>query len=234
MTAGQEAQPAYGEILRLTELLETTHVQDGTPDLMFFLVTHQVCEMWFALILKHLDVAADALLGDDPVAATEQLGRLPALVAILIAQFDALTTLAPASFEEIRTELGSASGFQSAQFREIEYRCGLRDTRFLNTSGFTEQERDRLRKRLAQTSVADAYERLVKRRAELPEPDGESTGVRSALLAFDEAFVTWRARHASLAERFLGGRTGTGGSDGPSYLWRAAGRRLFPAVWGPA
>lgn len=224
-------EPAYSDILRLESLLAAAHVREGSPERMFFLVTHQACELWFALVLSHLDATAVALRELDAAAAAGWLERLPAVVRVLVAQFDALTTLAPADFEEIRTELGSASGIQSAQFREIEYTCGLRDTRYLAISGFSEAERERLRGRLAEDSIADGYARLVKH---LGDTDPAVARVRAALLDFDEAFVVWRARHAGLAERFLGGRQGTGGSDGPAYLWRAAGRRLFPDTWGAA
>ena len=225
----ESGEPAYGDILRLESLLAAAHVRDGSPGRMFFLVTHQACELWFGLVLSHLDAAADALRESDTAAAAGLLERLPAVVRVLTAQFDALTTLAPADFESIRTELGSASGIQSAQFREIEYACGLRDTRYLATTGFSEAERGRLRARLAEDSIADRYAVVVEN---LGRTDPGVTRVRAALLDFDEAFVVWRARHAGLAERFLGGRQGTGGSDGPAYLWRAAGRRLFPDVWG--
>lgn len=225
MSTGREREPAYGDILRLDSLLAEAHVHEGSPDRMFFLVTHQACEMWFALVLRHLDAATAAMLAGDPDTAADRLERLPAVLRILLAQFDALTTLAPTAFEAIRAELGSASGIQSAQFREIEYCCGLRDARYLNTTGFTDDERARLRARLEQTSVAEAYQVMVDR-------GGANARVRAALLDFDDAFVLWRARHAGIAERFLGGRHGTGGSEGPAYLWRATGRRLFPQVWG--
>ncbi|GAA1302426.1 tryptophan 2,3-dioxygenase family protein [Saccharothrix xinjiangensis] len=231
MSDAPHTDQAYGDILRLEPLLASAHVHEGSPERMFFLVTHQACELWFALVLGHLDAAARALRDDEADAAAGWLERLPSVVRVLVAQFDALTTLAPADFEGIRTALGSASGIQSAQFREIEYACGLRDTRALSTRGFSEAERDRLRRRLTEQSVADAYERLVKRRG---HADAGVIRVRAALLDFDEAFVVWRARHAGLAERFLGGRRGTGGSEGPAYLWRAAGKRLFPDVWGAA
>jgi len=231
MSYRQETDQAYGDILRLEPLLAAAQVHDGSPERRFFLVTHQACELWFALVLSHLDAAAGALRELNAAAAAGWLERLPSVVRVLVAQFDALTTLAPGDFEVIRDELGSASGIQSAQFREIEYICGLRDERYLSTGGFTEDERDRLRERLAGESVADGYARLLRYRG---PADPGTARVRAALLDFDEAVVVWRARHAGLAERFLGGRQGTGGSDGPAYLWRAAGKRLFPEVWGTA
>ncbi|MGT2533073.1 tryptophan 2,3-dioxygenase family protein [Streptomyces nojiriensis] len=142
-------------------------------------------------------------------------------------QFDGLATITPSAFEVIRTALGEASGFQSAQFREIEFLCGLRDTRFLNTAGFSAAERDRLRARLEERSVQEAWREYA-----AGGPERESAdAARRVLVDFDEAMALWRARHAVLAERFLGGATGTAGSDGASYLWMAARRRVLPEVW---
>ena len=213
----QETQrdPNYHDLLRLDELLGAALVRDGGSDQMFFLVTHQICEMWFALILDHLEAARAAVLAGDPATAAERIGRLPAIMRVLTEQFEALATLTPASFERIRAGLGTASGIQSAQWREIEFLCGLRDPRYLGIPGFTDAERDRLRARLDEVSVADACERH-------PDP-----GVRAALLDFDESVVAWRTGHAVLAEKFLGNRPGTAGSEGAAYLWRMTARRLF-------
>lgn len=234
MADSDNGDRTYSEILRLDALRTVAHVDEGRQDLMFFLVSHQICELWFSLILQHLETAKAALLAERPADAVSSFGRLPMLVRILVAQFDALTTLSAESFDEIRAELGSASGIQSAGFREIEILCGLRDGRFPGTSRFSETERARLRARLAEVSVADAYEGLAKRMADRPRREADERDMarlRAALLEFDESVVLWRARHASLAERLIGGRVGTGGSDGASYLWRATQRRLFPMAW---
>jgi tryptophan 2,3-dioxygenase len=224
--------PAYREILRLDELLNVTLVHDGRPDRMLFLVTHQICEMWFALILEHLIAARAAMLAGDPARAVDRIDRLPVIMRILTAQFDALAMLSVEAFERIRTEFGSASGIQSSQWREIEFACGLREVKYLNVRGFTEAEKNRLRAHLDEISVADAYDQLARRRGNSPHANpAELERLRAALLTFDESVVAWRARHASLAEQFLGGSPGTGGSDGSAYLWRMTGRRLFPIAW---
>jgi tryptophan 2,3-dioxygenase len=228
-------EPNYGALLRLDELLRVAHVHDESVDRVLFFASHQIYEIWFALVLRHLEVAREALFDGDPITAAESLERLPSVIRVLVSQFDVLATLAPESFEAIRRSVGSASGFQSVQFREIEFVCGLRDVRYLATKELNDEERRRLTARLEEPSVADAYERFAQRWAD--HADGNGVGsdpvrrVRRALLDFDEAIVLWRSHHASLAERFLGGRTGTGGSTGASYLWRAVQRRLFPQVW---
>jgi tryptophan 2,3-dioxygenase len=217
----------YGQVLRLDELLKAARVHDDDPDLVLFLATHQTCEIFFAVILRHLEAARSALDAGDGTLAARRVRPLAAVMATLIRQFDGLATLTPEAFNTIRTDLGDASGFQSVQFREIEFLCGLRDTRFLKTSGFTDADRARLTARLEQRSVQQAY-RAFTAACEDPLVAEE---VRVALLDFDEAVAMWRARHAVLADHFLGRSQGTAGSDGASYLWRAARRQLLPDVW---
>ncbi|GHE61293.1 tryptophan 2,3-dioxygenase [Streptomyces longispororuber] len=224
---GQAVAPSYGQILQLDDLLGSARVHDEDVDSVLFLATHQSCEIFFAVMLRHLEAVRTALDADDGPLAERRIAPLPRIVATLTGQFDGLATLTPAAFDAIRTELGSASGFQSAQFREVEYLCGLRDARFVNTGGFTELDRARLRARLEERSVEEAYRDFAER---CPDPVAVER-VRGALIDFDEALAVWRARHAVLAERFLGGATGTAGSDGASYLWLAARRRVFPTAW---
>jgi tryptophan 2,3-dioxygenase len=217
----------YGQVLRLDELLKAARVHDDDPDLVLFLATHQSCEIFFAVILRHLEAARSALDAGDGVLAVRRVRPLAPIMATLVRQFDALATLTPEAFNTIRTDLGDASGFQSAQWREIEYLCGLRDTRFLNTAGFAHADISRLRRRLEERSVQEAYRSFTAGCQDPPLAED----VRVALLEFDEAVAMWRARHAVLADHFLGRSQGTAGSDGASYLWRAARRQLVPDVW---
>ncbi|MET9554784.1 tryptophan 2,3-dioxygenase family protein [Streptomyces sp. NPDC006645] len=223
------ASPTYGKLLRLDEVLEAACVHDDDMDRILFLSTHQSCEIFFAVLLRHLEEVRAALDADDAAMAVRRAAPLPAIMSTLTKHFDGLATMADDGFNAIREEVGEASGFQSVQFREIEFLCGLRDTRYLTTPGFTERDRARLTKRLEERSVQDAYRGYVDRCA-----DREAGGrVREALLAFDEAVTVWRARHAVLAERFIGNSAGTAGSAGAAYLWRAALRRVLPDVWKP-
>ncbi|WP_217214965.1 tryptophan 2,3-dioxygenase family protein [Streptomyces sp. AC550_RSS872] len=235
MEPSGDGQPAYGDLLRLRELLDAACVHDENVDQVLFLTTHQVCELWFAVLLRHLDAARAALGSGDGETAARRLEQLPPVIRVLIDQFDVLATLEPQAFEEIRVEVGDASGFQSVQYRELEFLCGQKDTRLLATKGFTEEDRARLRRRLEEPSVADAFAEFARGGAEEPATPRRSPAVaervRRALLALDEAVVIWRARHAVLAERFLGGRPGTAGSAGARYLWRVTERRLFPDAW---
>jgi tryptophan 2,3-dioxygenase len=144
--------------------------------------------------------------------------------------------LTPRSFDEIRATLGTSSGFQSAQYREIEFLCGARDTRFLNIPGLTDGERVRLLDRLEQKSLADAfieYRDRARGGVDGPRTDSPLTErIYGAMADFDESVRSWRAGHAALAELFLGGAQGTAGSSGAAYLWRSTERSLFPEVKG--
>lgn len=135
--------PAYGEILRLDELLDIACVRDEADRTLFF-AAHQACEIWFAVVLRHLESARSALNERNGAEAARHLERLPHVMQVITQHFDVLATLTPRSFDRIRSTLGTSSGFQSAQYREIEFLCGAKDSRFLNISGLSERERARL------------------------------------------------------------------------------------------
>ncbi|GAA4083687.1 tryptophan 2,3-dioxygenase family protein [Nonomuraea soli] len=226
-TAQTQRHPAYGEILRLDELLDIACVRDDADRTLFF-ASHQACEIWFAVVLRHLDEARQALLDGDGIPAAEHLERLPHIMEVITNHIDILGTLAPRSFDEIRATLGTSSGFQSAQYREIEYLCGARDRRFLNISGLTEAERDRLLDRLAQKSLSSVF---VEYRDSVPPASLPARRVRDALRTFDNSVRVWQERHAEVAELFLGAQRGTAGSTGAAYLRRSAARTMFPEVF---
>jgi tryptophan 2,3-dioxygenase len=219
---------AYGEILRLDELLNIACVRDE-PDRTLFFAAHQACEIWFAVVLCHLEAARDALTRDQPAEAARHTERLPQVMRVLSQHFDVLATLTPDSFDRIRATLGSSSGFQSAQYREIEFLCGARDPRFLNITGFTEGERARLVARFEEKSLSHAFVEY-RERVRAGDDLKPAERVRAALAAFDDAVRSWRARHARLAEQFLGAASGTAGSSGAAYLWRSTERTLFPEI----
>ncbi|SDI11881.1 tryptophan 2,3-dioxygenase [Actinokineospora alba] len=223
--------PAYGEILHLDEFLELACVHD-TPDRTLFFAAHQSCEIWFAVVLRHLEQARDALTRDDGLVAVALLDRLPHLMRVVAEHFAVLMTLTPQSFDEIRATLGTSSGFQSAQYREIEFLCGARDPRFLNISGLNDGERARLVARLDEKSLGGAFvEYRARVGADAVEPGFLVERVHTALSNLDDSVRAWRALHAELAEKLLGGAQGTAGSSGAAYLWRSTRRTLFPEVF---
>ncbi len=220
-----QSDPVYGESLRLDELLSLLCVNDEV-DRMFFVSTHPACEIWFAVVLRHLEDVIDALTLNDGVKAAELLERLPRIMLVIFEHFEVLRTLKFESFDRIRTSVGSASGFQSVQYREIEYLCGARDTRFLNTVGFRDRDRRKLKERLEGKSLSQVFleyqhrgsERVVNR-------------IRDALHDFDDSMRELRTRHARIAEHFLSSRPGTAGTTGADYLRRSTSRTLFPEIF---
>ncbi|RKT88970.1 tryptophan 2,3-dioxygenase [Saccharopolyspora antimicrobica] len=224
--------PAYGDFLRLDELLAIACVRDEADRTLFF-AAHQACEIWFAVVIRHLESARAAMERGDGTEAAENLERLPNIMQVITQHFDVLSTLTSQSFDEIRGTLGTSSGFQSAQYREIEFLCGARDPRFLNISGLNPGERARLADRFEQKSLSSAFAEYRDARAAAGSP-GAATSVErlhDALAAFDDSVRSWRVQHARLAEQFLGAAQGTAGSSGAAYLWRSTERSLFPEIF---
>ena len=169
---------------------------------------------------------------------------------MLVAQVDVIESMAPQDFLEFRHNLAPASGFQSVQFREIEFISGLKDERYVERLTLSGAERARLARRLAEPSLWDAFCALLERRG-LPMPAGDEAAriaslravardraahadlffLSEALLSHDELFALWRHRHVLMVERQIGSKTGTGGSTGASYLRTTLGKRFYPDLW---
>jgi tryptophan 2,3-dioxygenase len=173
-----------------------------------------------------------------------------AIERLLVAQVDVIESMAPQDFLEFRHNLAPASGFQSVQFREIEFISGLKDERYVERLTLSGAERARLARRLAEPSLWDAFCALLERRG-LPMPAGDEAAriaslravardraahadlffLSEALLSHDELFALWRHRHVLMVERQIGSKTGTGGSTGASYLRTTLGKRFYPDLW---
>jgi tryptophan 2,3-dioxygenase len=228
----------YGEHLQLAALLDLQAPVSGEHDETFFIVVHQIYELWFKAILHELTSARDLLLGDTAGEAIARLRRVVTIERTLVQQVDAIETIRPARFVPIRERLGSASALPSALFREIEVLSGLKEPGYLEIRGLTDPERERLRRRLGEPSLWDAFVRLLERRG-APDPgvilraDGDSELYRlsEALLEHDEWFSLWRARHVHMVERIIGRKPGTGGSSGVEYLQSTLRKRFFPRLW---
>jgi tryptophan 2,3-dioxygenase len=230
--------------------LQRPQSRPSAHDELLFIVVHQVYELWFKEVLFELEAARDHMVAGDPYAARHLLGRVHAIERVLIEQLDVLETMTPQHFLEFRTNLAPASGFQSAQFREIEFLSGLKDDAYLERLASDEAERARLRRRLSEASLWDAFCTLLERRGLPMPPDGPARRratlldvVRSpethvhefelseALLTHDELFAAWRQRHVLMVERQIGAKTGTGGSTGASYLRSTLPKRFYPELW---
>ena len=242
---------SYGRYLKLGPLLELQHPvsEPVVHDEHLFVVIHQVCELWFKQILVELESVRDALLDRRPGEALGGLDRVARIERILVAQTDVLDSMPFQRFQEFRGLLKPASGFQSVQFREIEALSGLKQERHLRIPE-NEVDRARLRRRLEEPSVWDAF-REAMGTAGLPMPaDDGATRDRSlltlmsedsrhlllaqiaeGLIEHDQLLTLWRARHVLLVERQIGAGVGTGGSSGGSHLRGTLEARLYPELW---
>lgn len=233
------AKITYSSYLRVDELL-TLQQDPRAHDELLFVVIHQSHELWFKLVLHELDDAI-TLVGDDrfPEAET-RLRRIVTIMRQLVAQWDVLGTMAPAGYLQFRHVLEGGSGFQSAQFREIEFSSGLKDgAEYLSSPWLSDLEKQNLQRRLDSPSLADAFAGALARSdvddvVEVlrgREDLALLTMLAETLLDYDEAVGHWRHRHVLAVERQIGTKPGTGGSSGAAYLRSTLTRRFFPALW---
>ena len=235
---------SYGGYLRVQELLGLQQVRSDPPqhDEMLFIVIHQVYELWFRQILHELDAILLRLDAGDVLGGTRLVRRCLEIQRVLVAQIAVLETMTPVDFLSFRDHLMPASGFQSAQFREVEFLAGLAEARFLDYYRADSPERARLERRLGARTLRDAVAGLLGRRgfgldagsvARLYTSGGDADlfMLLEALIEFDEMFTLWRMRHVQMVERVIGGKPGTGGSAGASYLRGTIDRRIFPELW---
>src|SRR5882762_5408933 len=230
---------SYGTYLNLANLLNLQKGLSQEHDELLFIVAHQVYELWFKVVLFELEAARDRIDAGDIFFARHYLQRVRVIERLLVEQLEVLETMSPQDFVAFRSKLAPASGFQSVQFREIEFLSGLKEPKYLARIEATPAEMDRLRQRLDEPSLDDAFKSLVERRGSPQLVDifrdreryGDLFDLCEALLDHDEAFAHWRARHVLMVERQIGGKTGTGGSTGAEYLRSTLGKRFFPELW---
>jgi tryptophan 2,3-dioxygenase len=241
----------YGSYLHLGELLDQQVPESNPPahDELLFITIHQVYELWFKLVLSELTDARDRMLAGEAYLPRVRLERSQAIMRVLIAQVDVIDTMTPQDFLAFRTKLAPASGFQSAQFREIEFISGLKDPSYLKRfRGLTAAEKDQLDRRVQEPSLWDGYlaalqhagfavgtpeERASSLRtvAHNREAYGQLWDLAEALMDHDQAWALWRARHVLMAERQIGTKPGTGGSAGGAYLRSRIDLRFYPELW---
>ena len=230
---------SYGTYLKVPELLTLQQKLSEEHDELLFIVAHQVYELWFKVVLFELEAARDRIDSDDIFFARHHLQRVHVVERLLIEQIEVLETMSPQDFLAFRSQLAPASGFQSVQFREIEFLSGLKEPKYLARLEATPEETARLRRRLDEPSLADAYHHLLERRGSPTllevfrdrERHSDLFDLCEALIDHDEAFAHWRARHVLMVERQIGAKTGTGGSSGAEYLRGTLGKRFYPELW---
>ena len=257
---GEEgARLTYGSYLRLEQLLDQQRLLSEPPahDELLFVTIHQVYELWFKQVLHELEAVRKAMFAGRLWQARHLLGRVHAIEGVLVGQVEILETMTPQDFLVFRSRLAPASGFQSVQFREIEFLSGAKDPGFLERfRSLTDDEHARLSRRLAEPTLWDAYLEVLAARG-LPtgrgadDPDaareavigalltvardrdtyGSEWELAEALLSHDASAWLWRSRHVVMVERQIGTRSGTGGSSGGPYLRSRLPVRYYPLLW---
>jgi tryptophan 2,3-dioxygenase len=252
--------PSYADYLKIDELLQLQAPLSEGPehDEMLFIVIHQVYELWFKQILHELDHLDRLLRGSDGAHARGTLKRILSILKVMVAQLDILETMTPLEFLSFRDRLEAGSGFQSAQFRELEFALGWKDARALARYPAGTAGRERLEVRLRSATLWDAFLRHLADSG-LPVPQSElerdvtrrvepSAAIRELLIEvyrrnpqlaelcerlvdLDEGLMEWRYRHVKMVQRTIGTRRGTGGSEGAGYLMATLNQPLFPDLW---
>lgn len=260
---GSDAPLSYNKYLRVADLigLQDCLSDPKHHDELLFITIHQAYELWFKQILHEIDAANEQMSGDRLAAAARTMRRVVEIEKLLVTQIHLLETMTPISFLGFRDQLNPASGFQSMQFREIEFASGLKHESLLREFREDEFAQGRLQKRLAAPSLGDAfYAALRQRGLDAPANDNandelertkrygkrtravleilthfeeryEEFQLAEALLEHDEYFALWRSHHIKMVERMVGTKRGTGGSEGVGYLRTTLDKKFFPELW---
>jgi tryptophan 2,3-dioxygenase len=241
---------SYGSYLKLDELTALQQPLSHPPhhDEMLFIIIHQVYELWFKQILHELEATMSALERDDLLRVSKYFHRIDTIQRLLEEQIDVLETMTPQEFNAFRNHLNPASGFQSIQFREIEFLCGVRHTETLQHIETSSEQLARLERRLREPSLYDRVKAVLRKRGFAVDTSAELVAafvriythesehydlylLLEQLIEFDERFLLWRGRHVRMVERMIGHKKGTGGSSGVEYLARTLVYRFFPELW---
>jgi tryptophan 2,3-dioxygenase len=241
---------SYGSYLKINELLALQRPLSRPEhhDEMLFIVIHQVYELWFKQLLHEVDATMASLDRDDLLRVAKHFRRIHAIQRLLEQQVDILETMTPQEFNQFRDNLNPASGFQSVQFRELEFACGVRRTELLKWIELDEAQRARLERRREEPSLYDRVKELLRRRGFAVDSSAELIEsyrriysdetqyydlylLLEDLIEFDERFLLWRGRHVRMVERMIGQKQGTGGSAGARYLEGTLAHRFFPELW---
>jgi tryptophan 2,3-dioxygenase len=260
---GSNAPLSYNKYLRVADLigLQDCLSDPKHHDELLFITIHQAYELWFKQILHEIDAALVMMNEDRLAAAARTLRRVVEIEKLLVNQIHILETMSPISCLGFRDQLNPASGFQSMQFREIEFASGLKHESLLNEFREDEFALSRLQERFQAPSLGEAfYAALRKRGLDAPanedpnneqqrtehygkrtqaaleilthfEQRNEEFQLAEALLEHDEYFSLWRSHHIKMVERMVGAKRGTGGSEGVAYLQTTLKKKFFPELW---
>lgn len=250
----------YANYLQIDALLELQKPHSDGPehDEMLFIVIHQVYELWFKQLLHEFDRVMHLLRASDAVRAQHTLKRILTILKVLVAQLDILETMTPLEFLSFRSRLEAASGFQSDQFRQIEFVLGIKSIRAVERFAPGSRARAVLERRWAEGTLWDAFIQYLDRQGyslpqellarDVTQPIAPSPNVQELLIRIyrmdpknaeicerfvdlDEGLQEWRYRHVKMVERTIGTKPGTGGSAGARYLAGTIARPIFPDLW---
>ena len=259
----QSPAVTYASYLKVDELLSLQQQRSTGPtgpehDEMLFIVIHQVYELWFKELLHEFDRVKRLLEDDEPHRAQHTLKRILTILKVMVAQLDILETMTPLEFLSFRQRLDAASGFQSDQFRQIEFLLGVKSKQAIERFGEGGRARTELERRYREPTLWDAFLRYLAREGYAvpkghlerdvvapvePSPeieeilvalyrrDSKNAELCERLVDLDEGIQEWRYRHVKMVERTIGAKRGTGGSAGAAYLRETIGRPLFPDLW---
>ena len=246
-TYGHNSLLSYNKYLRVQDLIKLQDCLSDPAhhDELLFITVHQAYELWFKQILHEIDAAIPMIQQDRLPAATRALKRVVDIEKLLLDQIHILESMTPINFLAFRDQLNPASGFQSMQFREIEFSSGLKDASIVREFEHDAFASERLEARLAQPSLADVFYQALERRgfdvsnrsrAVLEilthfEERYEEFQLSEALMEHDEYFSLWRSHHIKMVERMVGAKRGTGGSEGIGYLKTTLDKKFFPDLW---
>ena len=252
---------SYTDYLSLDTILGAQHPRSGAHDEMLFIIQHQTSELWMRLALHEIGAARDLLAAGETRPAFKMLSRVARIFEQLNGAWDVLRTMTPSEYTTFRSALGESSGFQSWQYRLIEYAVGNRNTALLKPHAHRPDLTAALEAELARPSLYDvAIRRLAAAGLAIPEsvldrdlrrPWSPNDAVEAAwravysdpathwelyelaekLVDFEDYFRRWRFNHVTTVERVIGFKRGTGGTAGVSYLRRMLEVELFPELW---
>ena len=252
---------SYGDYLHLDEILNAQHPLSPTHDEMLFIVQHQTSELWMKLMLHELTAATRCIAAEQLPDAFKMLARVTRIMEQLVSAWTVLSTMTPPEYSAMRPYLASSSGFQSAQYRCIEFSLGNKNAAMLKPHAHRPELLAQVQAAYEAPSLYDEALRLLARRGipvpgshtdrDWTQPYAESDAVEEAWLTvyrdtqrywdlyqlgekltdLEDAFRLWRFRHVTTVERVIGFKRGTGGTGGVSYLRRMLDVVLFPEIW---
>jgi tryptophan 2,3-dioxygenase len=252
---------SYGDYLHLDEVLGAQHPRSKDHNELLFIVQHQASELWMKLMIHELSAARDHVASDDLPAAFKMLARVARIMAQLNQSWDVLSTLTPAEYSAFRGDLGASSGFQSFQYRMVEFLLGNKDAVRMEPHRHRADLFERLSLQHRTPSIYDEAIRVLARRGFAVDPEcvardctslhafnesvcrawvevyrdpathWELYELAEKLVDLEDAFRQWRFRHATTVERIIGAKRGTGGTSGVGYLRKMLEVELFPELW---